>query len=1531
MKKILGLDLGTNSIGWAVISTDDNDKPAKIQELGSRIIPMDAAALSDFAKGNSKSQTAERTRLRGVRRLRGRHLLRRERLHRVLNMMGFLPEHYAKCIGWDKSEPKWYGKFINYSEPKIEWEKTENKYEFIFMNSFNEMLADFERKQPELLSGGKKIPYDWTIYFLRKKALTEKISKEELAWIILNFNQKRGYYQLRGEDEGKTDHKEYVERLKIVKIEKEESDKRNSSRYWYKLTLENGWVYKAPFNIEPKWQDVVKEFLVTEELNEKGLVKIDKEGIERRKVTILPSFEEIDLMSQAEKDKYYSKIKAKTELSINESGDTVGTYIYDTLLQKPYQKIRGKLVRTIERRFYKDELRKILLKQTEFHKELQDRQLYNECIYNLYENNEAYRKSIENHDFTYLFLDDIIFYQRPLKSKKFLISDCPFESAYSTDGKRYGIKCIAKSHPLFQEFRLWKFISNLKIFQREKEIDGRIYRDIDVSSEFFKSEEDYVSLFEWLNGRKEVDQNTLFGAYFKIKRAKGKDMEYPYRWKYVEDKSYPCNETRSMILTRLESSGIDPMVLTRSLEESLWHILYSVEDKCELKKALKTFADKNHLNDEFVENFEKFPPFKKEYGAFSSKAIKKLLPLMRMGKFWNADAIDENTRQRIDKLITGEFDEKIKTRVREKSINLSELNDFKGIPEWLTSYIVYGRFSEAKEVTKWENPEQMDNFIKKFRQHSLRNPIVEQVILETLRMVHDIWVKEEKIDEIHIELGRDMKNTSEKRRKIHEKITENENTNQRIRAMLIEFKDMNDIESVRPYSPTQQEILKIYEEYALGTLEKDDPEFQFIDKIAKSSKPSRNEIIRYKCWLEQKYRSPYTGEIIPLGKLFTSAYEIEHIIPQSLFFDDSFNNKVICESEVNKLKDNQLGFEFIKNHHGEKVEVCNGKIVEIYTVSQYESFVKENYKSSKDKLNRLLMDEVPEKFIERQINDTRYITREVMRLLSNVVREKLDSGAFEEESTSKHVIPCSGKITGMLKQDWGLNNVWNSIILPRFERLNELENTNRFTETNEQGHLIPSIPFELKANVTKKRIDHRHHALDALVIACATREHIQYLNGENSKSKNYSVQRGLARKLRRFEEVEIVKSVKNDKDIWIQGNEKIKKEVPREFFKPWDSFTEDARVALNNIIVSFKQNQRIINKTVNHYQKFDESGKKVITKQIKGDSWSIRKPLHKDTTFGVVNLRKARTVSLNEAIKNPLLIVEKDLKKKIMELLRQDYDIIKIKKYFSDNADVWSDINFSKIPVYYFSNDSKEKYFAVRKSLDTSFDKHKIENSVTDTAIQQILLRHLESNRNDPEVAFSPEGIEEMNHNIKILNNGKDHKPILKVRVYEKADKFAVGSTGNKTAKYVEAEKGTNLFFAVYKTDKGGRAYETVPLRVAIERQKQCLSVAPEVNENGDKLLFILSPNDLVYVPTKEDLDKGYFSGALEADRIYRMISSSGSQCFFILQNVANTIVDKKEFSALNKMERSIAGEMIKEICIPLKIDRLGKIGLKRF
>lgn len=1536
MKKILGLDLGTNSIGWAVVNAETetrNDetsylKPVGISAAGSRIIPMSADVLSDFDKGNTKSQTAERTKSRMARRIRERNLLRRERMLRVLKLMGFLPEQFASQIDD-------YGKFTNDKEPKIAWRtNSEGKHEFVFADSFTEMLADFAINQPQLVADGKKVPYDWTIYYLRKKALTHNISKEEIAWILLQFNQKRGYYQLRGEEEeDKPNETIEIISARILSVEKKEKDKKYE-KYWYEMPLDNGMIYRAAFyNDVSAWANETKEFVLK--------TTILKDGSKKEELSFLPTPEEIEQMDAQKKGKMYAKIKLRTEKNIIDSKKTVGCYIYDNLLQKPDQKIIGKLVRTVERKFYKDELIQILKKQQEFIPELQDEALYLSCIEELYPNNEAHRNNIANPDFVNLFVNDILFYQRPLKSKKSLISDCPYETRYDADGNEYPVKCIAKSNPLFQEFRLWQFVQNLRLFEREKEIDGRLQTDVDVTNEFLKTEDDYVSLFDWLNDRAAIKQDTLLNSYFKIKKQKGQE-QYAYRWNYVEDKEYPCNETRAAILSGLTKCSLSTDFLTKDTEMHLWHILYSVEDKIEINKALKSFAEKHGLTDDFVEVFGKIKPFKKDYGSYSEKAVKKLLPLMRMGKYWQVANFDPKTKERIDKILTGEYDETIKNRVREKAIDLTGVTHFKGLPVWLACYIVYNRHSEAKEIEKWESPEAIDEYLKAFKQHSLRNPIVEQVITETLRTVRDIWKQEGQIDEIHVELGREMKNPADKRKKMTERILENENTNLRIKAMLMEFMNPEmGIENVRPYSPSQQDILRIYEENALDNLTKDDKDFDFVSKISKMAQPSKADIIRYKCWLEQKYRSPYTGEMIPLGKLFTSAYEIEHVIPQSRYFDDSFSNKVICEAEVNKLKDRLLGYEFIKAHHGEKVQLSQGKVVEILSVEAYEKFVKDHYANNRTKMKKLLMDDIPDGFIERQMNDSRYISKVVKGLLSNIVREKLDNGEYEQEAVSKNLISCNGSITDRLKKDWGMNEVWNSIILPRFLRLNELTGRDCFTTTSAEGHLIPQMPLELQRGFSKKRIDHRHHAMDAIVIACATRDHVNLLNNEAAHSKHNANRYQLQRKLRRFEK------------MVIDGEER---EIAKEFIKPWDTFATDAKQALEDIIVSFKQNLRVINKTTHHYQHYDENGKKVIRPQQKGDSWAVRKSMHKDTVFGEVNLRMKKTVSLNEAVKHSERIVNKDFKIKVKELLREGRNAKYIKKYVEENKDVWSDINLSKIEVYYYTNETNDRFFATRKPLDTSFDKKKIETSVTDTGVQKILLAHLASKGGNPELAFSPDGIDEMNRNIISLNGNRYHKPIFKVRYYEQSEKkFAIGDKGNKKTKFAEADDGTNLYFVIYETKENGRVFASILFALAVECQKEAQTKWIDLLDNrlrdkskekrlekyqqynipeNSKLLFVLSPNDFVYIPT----GKG---NVIDKSRIFVVNDFSDTTIYFRPYYIAKAITAKevdlrrryikkenvsKVIGSFDEKTANFEGMLIKDVCVPLKVDRLGNI-----
>lgn len=108
--------------------------------------------------------------------------------------------------------------------------------------------------------------------------------------------------------------------------------------------------------------------------------------------------------------------------------------------------------------------------------------------------------------------------------------------------------------------------------------------------------------------------------------------------------------------------------------------------------------------------------------------------------------------------------------------------------------------------------------------------------------------------------------------------------------------------------------------------------------------------------------------------------------------------------------------------------------------------------------------------------------------------------------------------------------------------------------------------------------------MDAIVIACATRNHVNYLNNL-SASKNAKISRTDMRNLL----CDKKKTNDGKNYVWL-------------IRKPWPAFTQDARKALLDIVVSFKQNLRVINKSSNNYQCYDEQGKKILKKQIHGDN-----------------------------------------------------------------------------------------------------------------------------------------------------------------------------------------------------------------------------------------------------------------------------------------------------------------------------------------
>jgi len=1527
MKRILGLDLGTNSIGWALVNSNFDKKEGSIKGIGTRIIPMGQDVLGKFDAGVSISQTADRTNYRGIRRLYQRDNLRRDRINRVLNVLGFLPPHYADQIDFEK----FFGQFKKGKEPKLVYRKDdEGNYHFIFQESFNEMVAEFKSSGQDI-----KIPYDWTIYYLRKKALSKRVSKEELAWILLNFNQKRGYYQLRGEEEENS--KDKVEEFYALNVaDVQATEDINAKGTWYNVILDNGWIYRrqskeALFD----WKGKIKEFIVTTTLDKDGAIKTDNYGNEKR------SFRAVD----SEKD--WIAIKKRTENDILDSQKTVGQYIYETLLTNPKQKIRGRLVKTIERKFYREELNAILEKQIEFHPELQSESgFYKKCIEELYPRNEAHQQNIAKQDFRYLFVEDIIFYQRPLKSKKSSIADCPYENRiYKNEvGEfvRKPLKAIPKSNPFFQEFRLWQFLQNLKIYKLDEA------GDIDVTIDYLNNDEAWVALFDFLNERQDIDQKNLL-KNFKL-------SEKIHRWNYVTDKKYPCNETKGQIKSRLskvKEADID-LLLTSDFIQSLWHLIYSVTDKNEFEKALSTFAAKNNLDKEsFVENFKKIPPFESSYGSYSEKAIKKLLSLMRMGKYWDISKIDDVFKNRVtsilERLETIDFDKEKLDSIQDddipkrllKSFIKSKSHPLSGLNTYQACYAIYNRHSEVGDIKQWKQPSDITTYLNEFKQHSLRNPIVEQITLETLRVVRDIWehfgtcnetngvkIYDTLFDEIHVELGREMKNDKKTRERISKSISEKENTNERIKALLQEIKEDPEVyDDVRPFSPSHQEILKLYEE---GVYENPNTEYNKvssdeIEKIRKNTSPTKSEITRYKLWLEQGYISPYTGKPIPLTKLFSTEYQIEHIIPQSRYFDNSLSNKIICESAVNDDKGNETAYSFLKNRGGEIIDLGQGQSVSLFSLENYENHCKHYFKSNKSKLTKLLSEDIPEGFINRQLNDSRYISKLIKGLLSNVVRED-----GEQEATSKYLVPVNGAITSKLKQDWGLNDKWNEIIAPRFMRLNEMTNSQDFGFWDKDINAFRlQVPDDLAKGFSKKRIDHRHHALDALVIACTTKDHINYITSLNTSRKNYS----LVSKLRNTKE----KQIKDGKT----GSLKTVT-VAKAYHQPWQGFTSEAKEALETTVVSFKQNLRVINKTNNKTQQWvNQNGdfKKEMVRQTKGQNWAIRKSLHKDTVAGKVVLKREKgAVAINAAIDSWAMIIDKTLKNSIREKVEEfKGDLTRTKKHFKASPLQVEGKNLSKMTIY----ENIEAY-ATRTTLTEKFTRKQLE-SITDLGIQKILENHVKNYLDDKgnerfDLAFNNGGIDEMNKNIQILNNGKRHEPIKKVRVYEVGNKFSVGEEGAKSSKFVEAAKGTNLFFAIYwDEEKQKRNYETIPLERVIAWQKEEASLPKEqrtevpIDNTKGKFMFSISPNDLVYVPSDEEIEDNSlinFSNLskIQKSHIYKTVSSSLTQCFFIKSEVATTIWNKKEYSALNKMERDIEGNMIKDKCWKLQTDKLGNI-----
>lgn len=228
---------------------------------------------------------------------------------------------------------------------------------------------------------------------------------------------------------------------------------------------------------------------------------------------------------------------------------------------------------------------------------------------------------------------------------------------------------------------------------------------------------------------------------------------------------------------------------------------------------------------------------------------------------------------------------------------------------------------------------------------------------------------------------------------------------------------------------------------------------KFCEEIKKLGvySPNGEDITRYRLWKDQNGICLYSGEKIPARAMFSKEYEIDHIIPYSISLDDRYQNKVLVKAGENWKKGNRLPYEYF-GHDKTRWAAYENRV---------ESLIKSDGKKA-HLLKKNYTKEDQREFTERNLNDTRYATTVVY----NMIMQYLYLEPYNCDGKTKQVYAVNGAVTAYLRKRWGLNK--------------------------------------------KDRTNDRHHAMDAVVIACCTDEMIakvtKYMQDrETAYSKNFRI------------------------------------------------------------------------------------------------------------------------------------------------------------------------------------------------------------------------------------------------------------------------------------------------------------------------------------------------------------------------------------------------------------------------------------------
>jgi CRISPR/Cas system Type II protein with McrA/HNH and RuvC-like nuclease domain len=1321
MKKILGLDLGTNSIGWALIDKENQ----KILGMGSRIIPMGTDKL-DYEKGAGITKNADRRMARTIRKMNKRYKLRRNKLLFILNELGILSD------------------------------------QFQFKNGIPEPTKLQDLELLPIKKGTLQLT-SLSHYQLRVKALSEKIEAKDLGKILYQFNQLRGYAGgSNNEDDGKKKKEEITEepekkksyevitqKVKILSVEKADRN--------YKAKGGKNKGQELPlFNITFLFDDREKEgTTILQNL------EVDKEEELEIRIKQTKNGENI-IVALPQKTNWKKQMEA-TEEKIKTEKLFVGQLLLNDLLNSRWIKVRN---RVIMRNRYQQEFDAIWEEQAKHHAILNDcpsDKLSSLASYLYPGSSESQNKlrteAIEG-GLKYIIKEQVIYYQRPLKPQTDLISKCQFEKDE---------KVIATSHPLFQEFRCWKQINQLYIRSKGEFYNEKKGKTIYKYTDRYLTNEQKNDLYLKLQNQKQVG----FSEVAKIVGLKNDKTEY-LNGLNVKAKLKGCDTT--ITIQKILGDEFDTIIKQdKEIILKIWDSIfdlnnsgneYDVDSKIvsSLINILKASLEENKsitIALKLAQNIN----YPRKYANLSAKAINNILPLMQCRPVNINDTIRENFENIKHAIATGELKDGVEPYMVDYVNSNPNIIEIGGMMDSFAASLVYGKHTSANINATIKNYHD----IKFNPKRNLRNPVVDQITNEALQVIKAIW-KEHKFNpdelEIRIELARDLKNSAAEREKIYKAQLNNQKQNNKIK-----------------------------------------------ERLAEARMPITDEnVVKYKLYKQQKYLSPYSGSTLELS-LFNE-YEIDHIIPKSRLFDDSISNKVLVEGFLNKEKDNRTAWEYISQQNTKH---------KIYSIEAFIDAVNENYFGRKKK--NLLLEKIPTDFIERQIKETQYIALAVKTELAQIVG-------------SNNVKSSTGMITDFLRSRWGLKKMFMELTESRFKQMELWDSSSKWVDRYFDEEKKRNV-YEIKN--WSKRYDHRHHSLDALVVALTEQSHIQRLNNLNKELQDWLLAHQDEIKLEVKEDETILEAFFNLEE---NRREEIQKSIEgfRKFDRPFDDLVNQARAHLEAMIVSHKPKDNLT------IQLNDKTKKKEI---------KIRSALHEATLYGKLNGQDTKTMNISN-------LTAKDIEKIIDPVLKAEVNKHKNKGEYSSMKEAFSGEGLKAF---------NESRFQRKKPLSLKPPVFKLKIYYNTKEVKESSLQRLYENNDKLSVKTG-------SNYLFLVMEKKGGKAGEKERVFDIVSLYDAAEIARIEWKNQNKEFKKKIYENYLTINKADKVLFTL--------QQNELVYLPE---NVDDPILNFATDEFVQWISKKE-NKAKFN-----KRVYKVVKFTGKDCFFIPHNYANAISIAKDLT----------------------------------